>query len=262
MALTFTEVFAIQAAIDAYETKFPGRPAPSPEEALAWQAGGRGRKQLSGLVLHDALQDVLLLGAGGGEVTAKIQLRVVRSATTGLLDFDYRIFTGASPLGGPTHMVFFWFPPPAGIKVTLADFRSEGVSTVAPDDFVCAPPWNNYGFTFSKGVPAHASTGFFFRVHQCAGLCRQWRGTWRCLPARNGHSPKDSGAGRKPCSIRRLFLGCSRSASRSGQIRGLRRRAPYRRQPPFLRLTFSKSRRVAAFLLAAVPPITFVLWHK
>jgi len=162
MALTFTDVFAIQAAIDAYETKFPGRPAPSPEEALAWQAGGRGRKQMSGLVLHDALQDVLLLGGGGGEVNAKIQLRVVRSAQTGLLDFYYRIFTGASPLGSPTHMVFFWFPPPAGIKVTLADFRSEGVATIAPDDFVCGPPWNNYGFTFSKGVPAHASTGFFF----------------------------------------------------------------------------------------------------
>ena len=59
MSLTFTEVFAIQAAIDAYETKFPDRPSLSPEEALAWQAGGRRRKLLSGLVLHDAMQTVL-----------------------------------------------------------------------------------------------------------------------------------------------------------------------------------------------------------
>jgi hypothetical protein len=162
MTLTFTDVFAMQAAIDAYENRFPRRPSPSAEEALAWQAGSRGRKQLSGLVLHDALQDILLLGTGGGEVAARIQLRVVRSAKTDLLDFYYRIFTGASALSGPVHIVFFWFPPPAGIKVTLADFRSDGVETTAPDDFICGPPWNKYGFTFSKGVPAHANTGFFF----------------------------------------------------------------------------------------------------
>ena len=47
MSLTFSDVFAIQAAIDAYEMKFPNRPSPSPEEALAWQAGGRKRKPLS-----------------------------------------------------------------------------------------------------------------------------------------------------------------------------------------------------------------------
>lgn len=96
MTLTFTDVFAIQAAIDAYENRFPRRPSPSAEEALAWQAGSRGRKPLSGLVLHDALQDILLLRTGAGKVAAKIQLRVVRSAKTGLLDFYYRIFTRAS----------------------------------------------------------------------------------------------------------------------------------------------------------------------
>ena len=188
MALTFTDVFAIQAAIDAYETKFPGRPAPSPEEALAWQAGGRGRKQMSGLVLHDALQDVLLLGGGGDEATAKIQLRVVRSAQTGLLDFYYRIFTGASPLGAPTHMVFFWFPPPAGIKVTLADFRSEGAATVAPNDFVCGLPWNLW-FHLQQGSSSPCKHWLLLRIHQCAGLRGQWWRTWRRLPARNDQHP-------------------------------------------------------------------------
>lgn len=161
MSLTFTDVFAIQAAIDAYEDTYPRRPSPSPEEALAWRAHGRGRKQLSGLVLHDTLQDIHLLGPTGEEVSAKIQLRVVRSAK-GLLDFYHRIFTGASPLSGPTNMVFSWLPPPAGIEVTHADFRSEEVATTAPDDFVCGSPWNQYSFTFSNGIPAHASTGFFF----------------------------------------------------------------------------------------------------
>jgi hypothetical protein len=160
MSLTFTEVFAIQAAIDAYESKFPDRPSPSPEEALAWQAGGRRRNLLSGLVLHDAMQDIRLLGKGA--VAVKMQLRVVRSAKTGLLDFYYRIFTGASPLNGPTRVAFLWSPPPVNIKVTLADVRSEGVATTAPDDFVYGPASNTYSFTFSKGVPANASTGFFF----------------------------------------------------------------------------------------------------
>jgi hypothetical protein len=162
MTLTRTDVFAIQAAIDAYENRFPRMPSPSAEEALAWQAGGRGRELRSGLVLHDALQDVVLLGTAAGEAAFKLQVRVVRSIKTGLLDFYYRIVTGARPLSGPTQTVFFWLPPPAGIKVTLADFRSEGLSRTAPDNFFYGPPVNKYGFSFSKGVPANTSTPFFF----------------------------------------------------------------------------------------------------
>jgi hypothetical protein len=162
MTLTFSDVFAIQAAIDAYEMKFPDRPSPSPEEALAWQAGSRRRKPLSSFVLHDALQEIRLLGKNAGEVVVRMQFRVVRSAKTGLLDFYYRIFTGAAPLSAPTRMSFLWFPPPANIKVTFADVRSEGAATTAPDDFVYGPASNTYTFAFSKGVPANANTGFFF----------------------------------------------------------------------------------------------------
>jgi hypothetical protein len=162
MTLTPTDVFAIQGAIDAYEKRFPRRPSPSAAEALVWQAGGRARQLRSGLVLHDVLQDVALLGAGVGAIAFKIQLRVIRSVETGLLDFCYRILTGASPLSGPAQTVFFWLPPPTGIKVTLADFRSEGLSRTAPDNFFYGPPENKYGFTFSKGVPANACTPYFF----------------------------------------------------------------------------------------------------
>lgn len=162
MSLTFSDVFAIQAAIDAYEMKFPDRPTPSPEEALAWQAGSRGRKPLSGLVLHDAIQEIRLLGKSAGAVALKMQCRVVRSAKTGLLDFYYRLFTGAASLKAPTEMAFLWSPPPANIKVTLADVRPEGIGTTAPDDFVYGPASNTYSFTFTNGVPANTSTGFFF----------------------------------------------------------------------------------------------------
>jgi hypothetical protein len=47
MALTPTDMFSIQAAIDAYEKRFPLRPSPSAEEALSWQAGRVGAKSQS-----------------------------------------------------------------------------------------------------------------------------------------------------------------------------------------------------------------------
>jgi hypothetical protein len=120
------------------------------------------RPALAGLVLHDALQDILLVGATG-EVAVQIQLRVVRSNETGLLDFYYRILTGASPLSGSADTVVIWVPPPsAGITVTFADFRPDGLGTTAPDKFVYGAPRNKYTFTFSKGVPANTGTRFFF----------------------------------------------------------------------------------------------------
>ena len=41
MALTPMDMLSIQAAIDAYEKRFPGRPSPSAEEALSWLASKR-----------------------------------------------------------------------------------------------------------------------------------------------------------------------------------------------------------------------------
>jgi hypothetical protein len=44
MVLTPTDILKIQSAIDRYEKRFPGRPSPSAEDALAWQAGKRRRE--------------------------------------------------------------------------------------------------------------------------------------------------------------------------------------------------------------------------
>ncbi len=41
MTLRPTDMLEIQSAIDEYERKFPGRPAPSAEVALAWRLGKR-----------------------------------------------------------------------------------------------------------------------------------------------------------------------------------------------------------------------------
>ena len=178
MAFTQKDVFAIQGAIEAYEKRFPRRPSPSAAEALVWQAGGGAPQLRSGVVLHDALEDAAVLGEGARAVAFKIQLRVVRSIETGLLDFYYRILTGAAPLSGPVHTVFYWLPPPSGIKVTLADFRSEGLNRTAPDNFFYGPPVNKYGFTFSKGVPANTCTPFFFVSTNAREFCASGGELW------------------------------------------------------------------------------------
>jgi hypothetical protein len=45
MTLKPTDMLEIQSAIDEYERKFPGRPAPSAEVALAWRLGKREAKK-------------------------------------------------------------------------------------------------------------------------------------------------------------------------------------------------------------------------
>ncbi len=45
MTLKPTDMLQIQSAIDAYEKKFPRRPAPTAEQALAWRLGRRAAAQ-------------------------------------------------------------------------------------------------------------------------------------------------------------------------------------------------------------------------
>ena len=48
MTLKPTDMLEIQTAIDEYERKFPGRPAPSAEVALAWRLGKREAARILG----------------------------------------------------------------------------------------------------------------------------------------------------------------------------------------------------------------------
>jgi hypothetical protein len=41
MTLNSTDILNIQSAIDRYEQRFPGKPSPSAEDALAWQTDKR-----------------------------------------------------------------------------------------------------------------------------------------------------------------------------------------------------------------------------
>jgi hypothetical protein len=54
MTLKPTDMLEIQTAIDAYERKFPRRPAPSAEVALAWRLGKREAKRRAALRDGDA----------------------------------------------------------------------------------------------------------------------------------------------------------------------------------------------------------------
>jgi hypothetical protein len=47
MTLNSTDILNIQSAIDRYEKRFPRRPSPSVDDALAWQAGKRRSLQQS-----------------------------------------------------------------------------------------------------------------------------------------------------------------------------------------------------------------------
>jgi hypothetical protein len=48
MTLKPTDMLEIQSAIDEYERRFPGRPAPSAEVALAWRLGKREAARILG----------------------------------------------------------------------------------------------------------------------------------------------------------------------------------------------------------------------
>ena len=46
MTLKHTDMLQIQSAIDEYERKYPRRPVPTAEEALAWRLGKRASRKL------------------------------------------------------------------------------------------------------------------------------------------------------------------------------------------------------------------------
>jgi hypothetical protein len=45
MALRPVDIFVIQRAIEDYERKYPRRPTPTAEEALAWRLGRQGKRE-------------------------------------------------------------------------------------------------------------------------------------------------------------------------------------------------------------------------
>ena len=153
------------------------------------------RPELAGLVLHDALQGIELFGIGP-PVAVQIQLRVVRSDITGLLDFYYRILTGTSPLGTRADTVTIWLPPPTGITVTYADFRPDGLGTTAPDKFIYGAPGQQIHLYLQQRRPCRYQHALLLRLHQRAGLLRHRRRSWRCGTSWNGNYREGSGSTR------------------------------------------------------------------
>jgi hypothetical protein len=121
------------------------------------------RPALAGLILHDAVVNTSLGGGHGEGETVNLQLRVVRSTETGLLDFYYHFTPTAdtAPIGNAAAVnVLFNLP---GLKLTFADFRIDGIGTEAPNDFANGVGGvGDFYFTFLHGVPIGTSTRFFF----------------------------------------------------------------------------------------------------
>ena len=120
------------------------------------------RPSLAGLVLYDEIVSHVF-AEGSGSTTVNLQLRVVRSTATGLLDFYYRIIatqTFASPVS------FVVEASLAGLVYTYADFRPDGSGTMPPIEFQIFPQdeVNHpvYKFFFATGMTAGESTRFFF----------------------------------------------------------------------------------------------------
>ena len=127
------------------------------------------RPSLGGEIIYDqVVSHDFPFAQGSGNVTANVQLRVVRSNATGLLDFYYRILavhTFTTPVKFTVET-----QPVAGLKFTYADYRPDGVGTLRPVDFQLfaqdevqnGVPVQLYHFFFNTGMKAGESTEFFF----------------------------------------------------------------------------------------------------
>ena len=121
------------------------------------------RHALAGPILHDATVSTSLGGGQGEGETVDLQLRVVRSSNTGLLDFYYRFTPTANsaPAGNATGVNILFSL--TGLELTFADFRLDGVGTQPPNDFANGVGGvGNFYFTFLHSVPIGVSTRFFF----------------------------------------------------------------------------------------------------
>jgi hypothetical protein len=85
MTLNSTDILRIQSAIDRYEKRFPGRPSPSADDALAWQAGRRrssprsnagGRGELSYREIWSRIFQSLRVWRQGNRIKRKEPVRL------------------------------------------------------------------------------------------------------------------------------------------------------------------------------------------
>ena len=141
----------------------PALPSPVNNIALSGITEAQ-RPALAGPILFDSKKTTSLGGGHGEGETVDLQLRVVRSSETGLLDFYYR-FTPLSDTAPPENAaavnVLFNL---AGLKLTFADFRLDGLGTIPPSRFANGEEGNssNFTFIFDHAVPPGENTRFFF----------------------------------------------------------------------------------------------------
>jgi hypothetical protein len=87
MTLKPTDMLEIQSAIDAYERKFPRRPAPTAEVALAWRLGKKewARRQAAQRMAEQAEEELIRPTAATNRQQEKARDKSVQPETHGLL---------------------------------------------------------------------------------------------------------------------------------------------------------------------------------
>ena len=128
--------------------------------------------QLNGTVVHDELIDLPISKTNDdpNPLTVRLQVRIVRSTQTGTLDFCYRLMNELSTPAILARAYVIHFAAVHNVQIGFADFRPDGLGTVAPTTFSAAlPPGGQtdpadriYAFQFKQSIPGNGGTRFFF----------------------------------------------------------------------------------------------------
>jgi hypothetical protein len=157
-AITLAAGLLAQSAAQAVALTQPVFPAPFADTALPGTTNA-ARPELAGTVMEDVLTPFSFSG-----VTGTVQNRVVKESGTGTLDFYWKVDVDASATGtgvGAFRLIDF-----APAKLTDADYRTDGLGTVAPTTArlfnSTSYPTGAINFLFDSGVTAGTESRFFF----------------------------------------------------------------------------------------------------
>ena len=125
------------------------------------------RPSLAAHVLYDELHPIK---GKPGQEDVSVQTRISRSDQTGKLDVDLRVINHGSKPAKIAEVLIRNLAKVPNLHFTFADWRPDGLGTVAPKYFVaCIVPTGTdmdeqqFGFNFDhQEIPVGGSTRFFF----------------------------------------------------------------------------------------------------
>lgn len=157
-ALALAAGMLAQVSAHAVALTVPISPAFFADTVLAGTTNA-ARPELAGVVLEDAIQAFSFQG-----VTGTVQNRVVREASSGTLDFYWKVDVDASSTG--TGVAAFRLTDFGVGNINDADWRVDGLGTIGATTarlFNGVPyPTGSINFLFGDGIRAGDASKFFF----------------------------------------------------------------------------------------------------